>query len=138
MAHPLAVTCATFRPGTMRSTSGMFVAPDRRISSAHIPPLAAGTLDSGCSFFETEVTRVSIRSSRLLSRRPCGPCAKAELMISKRMVGLEESTMLSLRHLSAGPDRVLKQDRLEDRRYFPDKHSAISFSVIAPSLITFQ
>ena len=65
IAQVFALICATFTPGTIRSRSGMFVAPERRISSFVITKIAAATRDSFCSFFDTEVTCTFIRSSRL-------------------------------------------------------------------------
>ena len=69
MAQVLALICATSSPGTMRSKSGILVAPERRMSSWVITKIAAATCDNFCSFFETEVTSVFIRSSRLSLER---------------------------------------------------------------------
>src|ERR1700691_1822000 len=56
----------------MRSKSGIFVAPDRRISSCVITKIAAAACDSFCSFLETEVTWIFIRSSSETSERSRG------------------------------------------------------------------
>src|ERR1700674_912403 len=56
----------------MRSRSGMLVAPERRMSSWVITKMAAATLDNFCSFLDTEVTSMFIRSSMLFSARSFG------------------------------------------------------------------
>src|ERR1035441_3382813 len=76
-AHWLESICATSTPGAIRRTSGMLVAPERRMSSWLITKTAAPVLDSVCSFFETEVTSMLNRSSKLAPARFCaeGVCA---------------------------------------------------------------
>src|SRR5580704_6319603 len=57
----------------MRNRSGMFKAPELRMSSWVITKIAAATCDNFCSFFEAEVTSKFIRSSMLvLVRSFCG------------------------------------------------------------------
>src|SRR5260370_15554124 len=56
----------------MRNRSGIFVAPECRISSGVITKIAAATSDSFCSFFETEVTSIFIRFSILTCVRSLG------------------------------------------------------------------
>lgn len=56
----------------MRNRSGMFVAPERRISSWVMTKMAAAVFESFCSFFETEVTSTFIRSSMLVVVRSFG------------------------------------------------------------------
>ena len=55
----------------MRNRSGMFVAPERRISSWVMTKMAAAVFESFCSFFETEVTStfIGLRCSRSLGLR---------------------------------------------------------------------
>src|ERR1700733_2866753 len=65
MAQRFASTRATSTPGAKRRRSGIFVAPDRRMSSCVITKIAAPVFESFCSFLETEVTCMFIRSSRL-------------------------------------------------------------------------
>ena len=52
----------------MRSRSGIFSAPERRISSAEMTKTAAAVSEVFCAFFETEVTSMFIRSTRLICR----------------------------------------------------------------------
>ena len=54
---------ATSRPGTRRSSSGILVAPDLRISSVVIRVIAAAVWPSGSALRETDVTSTSINSS---------------------------------------------------------------------------
>ena len=56
MAQVLALICATSTPGTMRSKSGILVAPERRMSSAVITKMAEAVRESVCDVLETEVT----------------------------------------------------------------------------------
>jgi hypothetical protein len=49
----------------MRNKSGIFVAPDLWMSSCVITNTAAAVRDNFCPFFDTEVTSMFIRSSRL-------------------------------------------------------------------------
>src|SRR6266571_4106759 len=72
MAQVLPLICATSNPGTIRSKSGTFVAPERQISSWVMTKMAAAVLESFCSFFETEVTSTFIRSSMLVVVRSFG------------------------------------------------------------------
>ena len=65
MAHVLASICATSSPGTMRSRSGMLVAPERAMSAAVMTNIAEAVRDIFCSVLDTEVTLVFMRSSRL-------------------------------------------------------------------------
>src|SRR6266849_1817701 len=65
---------STSIPGTNRKRAGIFVEPERRISSWEITKMAAAVWDSFCPFFETEVTSMFIRSSRLRSVRSAGFC----------------------------------------------------------------
>src|ERR1700678_3422222 len=76
-AQVLLSICATSTPGTMRRTSGMLVAPDRRISSWLITKTEAAVRASFCSFLETEVTGVFSNCSRLASANPDCPQAAA-------------------------------------------------------------
>jgi hypothetical protein len=66
MAQVFALIWATSIPGTIRNRSGMFRAPDRRMSSDVMTKIAAGVRDSFSAFFETEVISMFIRSSILL------------------------------------------------------------------------
>src|SRR6202050_2329995 len=67
----------------MRSKSGMFVAPERRMSSEVITKIAAAARETFCSCFETEVTLMFIRSSRLSFARSLGGfCGHAEIAAS--------------------------------------------------------
>src|SRR5580658_1720223 len=59
-------------PGTILNKSGILVAPERRISSCVITKTAAATWASFWSSFETDVTCIFNRSSRLASARDCG------------------------------------------------------------------
>src|SRR5438552_17508455 len=65
----------------MRNRSGMLVAPERPMSSCEMTKTAAAVRDSVCSFFETDVTRIFNRSSRLACARlfpaPCCDCRGA-------------------------------------------------------------
>src|SRR6266852_734905 len=73
IAHVLPLICATSNPGTMSNRSGMFVAPERRMSPWVMTKIAAATWDIFCSFLETEVTSMFIRVSILTCvRSPCG------------------------------------------------------------------
>jgi len=65
IAQLLWSTRATLTPGTVRSKSGIFVMPERRMSSCVITKIAAPVFASFCSFLETDVTWTFIRSSRL-------------------------------------------------------------------------
>jgi hypothetical protein len=65
MAHVLASICATSTPGTMRSTSGMVVAPERAMSAAVMTKMAEAARDIFCAVLDTELTLVFMRSSRL-------------------------------------------------------------------------
>src|SRR5665213_2163419 len=56
----------------MRSTSGMFVAPDLRMSSWETTKTAEAVRDRLCSVFDTEVTWIFIRSSILAELMSCG------------------------------------------------------------------
>jgi hypothetical protein len=49
----------------MRNKSGIFVAPDLWMSSCVITNAAAAVRDSFCSFLDTDVTSMFIKSSRL-------------------------------------------------------------------------
>src|SRR6266571_957464 len=69
MAQVLALIWATSTPGTIRSRSGRFVAPERPISSWVMTNIAVATCDIFCSFFETEVTSMFIRSSMFIAAR---------------------------------------------------------------------
>jgi hypothetical protein len=73
ISHVFPLICATSSPGTMRRTSGMFVAPEVRISSRVMTKIADAIRDNFCSFFETEVTSMFIRFSMLtcVRSRPC-------------------------------------------------------------------
>src|ERR1700680_1189846 len=73
MAQLLALICDTSKPGTMRSRTGTFVSPERRMSSCVITNIAAAACDIFCSFFETDVTSIFIRSSiDICDRSRCG------------------------------------------------------------------
>ena len=77
-AHLLASMRATSTPGTIRRTSGMLVAPERRMSSAPMTKAAAAVSASGrvCRLTElTSTTSTFISSSRLSSEKlsPAGP-----------------------------------------------------------------
>ena len=50
----------------------MLVAPERRISSELITKMAAAVRESFSSFFDTEVTLISIKTSRLACPRSIG------------------------------------------------------------------
>src|ERR1022692_803040 len=78
MAHLLELIWATSTPGTMRNRSGMQFAPDRAMSSAVITKTAEGVFDIFCSFLETEVTSMFIRSSRFKVVRSCGDAWPAQ------------------------------------------------------------
>src|ERR1051326_3449183 len=69
----------------MHKSSGMLLRPDRRISSCVITKMAAGEVTSFCSFLDTDVTSMFIRSSRLASvRSRRGFCAKvADVKIAR-------------------------------------------------------
>ena len=56
MAQVFESSRATSTPGTMRRRSGMFIMPERRMSSCVITKTAAPALERAWSFFETEVT----------------------------------------------------------------------------------
>jgi hypothetical protein len=56
IAHALASICSTSTPGAIRRTSGMFEAPDLRISSCVMTNIAEAACESFCSFLDTEVT----------------------------------------------------------------------------------
>jgi hypothetical protein len=81
IAQLFALICATSSPGTIRNKSGMFVAPDRRMSSCVITNTATAVRDNVCSLFETDVTSIFIRSSRLTFAKSsgfgCASCARA-------------------------------------------------------------
>jgi hypothetical protein len=83
IAHALASIWTTLTPGTMRSRSGMLVAPDRRISSRFRTKTAAAARDSLCSFFETEVTCTFRSCSRLAS--PSLFCPDETATVTTRM-----------------------------------------------------
>lgn len=75
MAQVLPLISATSIPGTIRRSSGMLVAPERRISSCVMTKTPAATLDNFCSFFEADVTCIFIKSSMLaVVRSFCGAC----------------------------------------------------------------
>src|ERR1700744_2697577 len=74
MAHVFALICATSTPGTIRNKSGIFVAPERRMSSCVITKTAEAMRESFCSVFDTDVTWTFIKSSRLESARSAGLC----------------------------------------------------------------
>src|ERR1700722_19898920 len=84
MAQRFASTRATSTPGAKRRKSGMLVAPERRMSSCVITKIAAPVFDNFCSFFETEVTWMFIRSSRLTVERSgsWGACAQPKRPVS--------------------------------------------------------
>lgn len=63
IAHVLASICATSMPGTMRSRSGMFIGPERRMSSC--VKIAAAAREIASSVFDTDTTLTFIKSSRL-------------------------------------------------------------------------
>src|SRR5580704_4076257 len=96
MAQVLALIYATSKPGTMRSKSGIPVAPERRISSGEMTKIAAATSDRFCSFFDTDVTSTFIKFSMLSCVRsvslPCGDCPqgawqhKSERSAGKRLL----------------------------------------------------
>src|SRR5258706_3848238 len=69
MAQVLESICATSKPGTIRSNSGIEVAPDRRISSCVITVMAAAACERGSDFRETDVTCRFIRASMLMADR---------------------------------------------------------------------
>ena len=71
MAHLLELIWATSTPGTMRSKSGTLFAPERTMSSLVMTKIAAAVLEIFCSFFETEVTSMFIRSSRFTLVKSC-------------------------------------------------------------------
>src|SRR5450631_628448 len=73
-AQLLALICDTSSPGTIRNRSGIFLAPERWISSCVMTKIAAAACDNFCSFLETEVTSIFIRSSMLRSVRSAGFC----------------------------------------------------------------
>src|SRR5579862_137947 len=83
MAQVFELICATSRPGTIRKRSGIFLAPERRSSDLVITKTADAVRESFCSFFETEVTSMFIRSSRLRSARSgvccCGHAGAAKM-----------------------------------------------------------
>src|ERR1039457_141282 len=70
----LASIRATCRPGTMRSTSGMLLTPERRMSSCVITYTAPAVWLSFCSLRPGELTSTFIRVSRLASARSPGDC----------------------------------------------------------------
>src|SRR5882672_10296940 len=53
-------------PGAKRKASGMLVTPERRISSPVMTKIAAGASAILSSCLETELTRMLLRSSRLI------------------------------------------------------------------------
>src|SRR3954469_7297354 len=53
-------------PGASRNASGMLVTPERRISSPVMTKMAAGASAILSSCLETELTRILLRSSRLI------------------------------------------------------------------------
>ena len=102
MAHVLASICATSNPGTMRSRSGILVAPERAMSAAVITNIAEAVRDIFCSVLDTEVTLVFIRSSRLKLVRSGGVvCDQAGIRREKSIVNgarkLTARTILVLR-----------------------------------------
>ncbi len=56
MAQVWPFICATCTPGTIRSRSGMLVAPDVRMSSWLMTNMAAPADETFCSRLETDVT----------------------------------------------------------------------------------
>src|ERR1039458_1274569 len=110
MAHLLELIWATSTPGTMRNRSGMLFAPDRAMSSAVMTKTAEAVFDIFCSFLETEVTSMFIRSSRFKFVRSCGDAWPAQTsqrtanMISHksdlRLFLMSDSTVPSLRFLT--------------------------------------
>src|SRR6267143_5184071 len=74
MAQLFALICDTVKPGTVSSSSGMFVAPDRRMSSCVMTKVAAAAWDILCSVFETDVTWMFVKSSMFIAARS-GFCA---------------------------------------------------------------
>src|ERR1039457_6176278 len=75
----LASIRATCRPGTMRSTSGMLLTPERRMSSCVITYTAPAVWLSFCSLRPGELTSTFIRVSRLASARSPGDCGGVSL-----------------------------------------------------------
>src|ERR1039457_2978784 len=75
----LASIRATCRPGTMRSTSGMLLTPERRMSSCVITYTAPAVWLSFCSLRPGELTSKFIRVSRLASARSPGDCGGVSL-----------------------------------------------------------
>ena len=64
MAQVVPSTRATASPVARRSTSASVVAPERRIWSPVITSTAAGASEMGSLLRDTDVTSISIRSSR--------------------------------------------------------------------------
>jgi hypothetical protein len=71
-AHWLALIRTTSSPGTVRSSSGRLVNPERRMSSCVMTEIAAGDSLSLVSFFETAVTGSFMSCSMVMSARPPG------------------------------------------------------------------
>ena len=83
-AHLLASILATSTPGTIRSSSGTLVAPERRMSSGPMTNTAAAASATRCGRLDTEVTSTSISSSRLslVKSTSAAPWASAEASVA--------------------------------------------------------
>jgi len=103
MAQVVAVICATFTPGTIRSKSGMFSAPELRISSAPMTNTAEAVCESFSSVRETEVTWTFIRSSMLIETRSAD--LEESCALSWANPGIERAAIVNIQrsHFTIGP-----------------------------------
>jgi hypothetical protein len=109
IAHVLELICATSIPGTMRSKSGIFVAPLWRISSWVITKTAEAVSESSREVLDTEVTRTDIKSSILICVRsvPDGLTADWESCCARAMACLGRNVRINAR--TANKKRCFKK-----------------------------
>ena len=100
--------CDTFSPGTMRSSSGIVVAPERSIISGVMTNTAAADFPRVLSSRETVVTRTFISSSRLAPVSASAACALPAMQAKITAIPREKHRGVRLRlRLESPPIREL-------------------------------
>src|ERR1019366_9185137 len=130
IAQVFASILATSTPGAIRSRSGMFVAPERRMASWSITKTAAPVVDKGCSFLDTDVTSIFISSSILADATSTDAPGFAEIAIGADSPRTKTKHAPPLRFISFSAVRECPQRVRNDDVYGLTYGSLLSFSAV--------